>query len=628
MEYPEHDLVPFSPVDLRGERLLVVAPHPDDEAIGCGGLIAMHAREGRVVRVIVVSDGAEGSADAAARERETLAGLEVLGVSDVEFLQIADRAVESHGAALQNTFREAILSFRPDLIACPSPIEIHPDHLATARALVDAIQSDSSLVGDAAVCSVAFYEVSQPFRPNAIVDITPVADEKFRAIRAHASQLAIRDYDAFARGLNRYRAMTLPSGAMYGEAYFVMPLLSLHTTGWTRLREEMGPSSEVRVVSEPVPVTVIVRTKDRLPLLREALDSIAANDYPAEIVVVNDGGASVAEVVHPDSEVLLIEHAAPRGRSEAMNAGVRAAATPWLAFLDDDDLLYPDHLATLAAGVRASGSMACYTDALSVFMELSPSGEYEASKQLRIYSQPFDRELLLFDNYIPLPTLMLRRTDFLDLGGFDPTLDLFEDWDFLLRLSARGPFVRIPRLTCEIRHFPSAGSIIVDNPEGSSAFRNAKLEIWRRHSVSADPGVLANVFERQKRTLLEHYSRSVEDRGRARRVEQEIDRLSREKEQLINELQLEKNAATAAQSELAIQRSRTEGLERQLSAAHAELDRITADLDRVSAASEERDGTIGKLYAEIERLNGMLETIYSSRSWKLHRVVENLRGKR
>ena len=76
MEYQEQELVPFTPAALRGERLLVIAPHPDDEAIGCGGLIALHGSEGRSVRVLVVTDGAEGSADPATRENETIAGLQ------------------------------------------------------------------------------------------------------------------------------------------------------------------------------------------------------------------------------------------------------------------------------------------------------------------------------------------------------------------------------------------------------------------------------------------------------------------------------------------------------------------------------------------------------------------------
>ena len=86
-----------------------------------------------------------------------------------------------------------------------------------------------------AVARVAFYEVSAPIRPNTLVDITSVADLKDSAIAAHASQIAVRDYASYARGLNSYRAMTLPREVKRAEAYFVIPLPQLRTTPFSEL---------------------------------------------------------------------------------------------------------------------------------------------------------------------------------------------------------------------------------------------------------------------------------------------------------------------------------------------------------------------------------------------------------
>ena len=80
----------------------------------------------------------------------------------------------------------------PDLILAPSPIEIHPDHLALSVAFCELIQRDESLFADLAVARVAFYDVGQPLRPNAIVDITDVAELKYAAIAAHAAQRTAR----------------------------------------------------------------------------------------------------------------------------------------------------------------------------------------------------------------------------------------------------------------------------------------------------------------------------------------------------------------------------------------------------------------------------------------------------
>src|SRR5438093_6564185 len=132
---------------------------------------------------------------------------------------------------------------------------------------------------------------------------------------------------------------------------------------------------------------------------------------------------------------------------------------------------------------------------------------------MRIFGQDFDREHLLLDNYIPLPTVLVPRETYLEMGGFDPAFDLFEDWDFLIRLSQRGDFVHVPRITCEIRHVEGAGSITLESPEGSQRFRDAKLQIWRKHANLRTDEVIAGAVERLKRTLLTVQNELVEVSG-------------------------------------------------------------------------------------------------------------------
>ncbi|HSP34604.1 MAG TPA: PIG-L family deacetylase, partial [Thermoanaerobaculia bacterium] len=514
----EADTIPYDAARLLGERLLVLAPHPDDEVIGCGGLVAQHIAQRRAVRVVVTTDGAEAEPTAAdrdayraQRESESRKALAMLGDADIHFLRFADRALDD---AVSGPLREHLLAFKPDLICVPSPVEIHPDHLALSRAFCDLVQRDASLFADLAIARVAFYEVSQPLRPNTLVDITDVAERKYQAISAHSSQMAIRDYAAYARGLNAYRALTLPLQAKFAEAYWTTDMRTLRTTPFSALRAIIGAPSEIEVTRATLPVTVIIRTKDRPALLREAIDSVRANEHPADIVVVNDGG--VAPRV--EKGVKLVQHERPAGRSEAMNAGVKAATTKYIAFLDDDDLYYPEHLSTLAATAQsATASAAWYTDAVSAFLAIGGSGQYEKNASLRLFGGDFDRELLLVDNYIPLPTLLVERAAFMDAGGFDRQFDLFEDWDFLIRLSQRGDFTHVPRVTCEIRHFEGGGSIVLAAPEGSPRFREAKLQVWKKHASLIDNETFATVFERQKRKSIALESSLVEEKAVARR---------------------------------------------------------------------------------------------------------------
>jgi LmbE family N-acetylglucosaminyl deacetylase len=633
----EADAIPFEPVRLWGERLLVLAPHPDDEVIGCGGVVAHHLNGGSRVRVVVATDGGQAGAPAT-REKESRKALSLLcsagnPAGETTFLGYPDRELAAHRDELSQRLASILREYRPDLILVASPIEFHPDHLALATTFCELIQRDDTLFADLAIAKVAFYEVGQPLRPNAIVDITAVADQKYAAIAAHESQLAFRDYVSYARGLNAYRAMTMPAEVKFAEAYFVVNLPELRTVATTRLQSMIGDARGIGTeAGAPLPVSVIVRTKDRPALLREAIASIRATAYPCEIVVVNDGGA------RPDVDgVTLVNHEQPRGRSEAANAGVRAAANAYIGFLDDDDLYYPDHLATLANAARDSQHAAWYTDAVSAFVRTGENGTLETHQRLRIYGDDFDRDALLADNYIPLPTLLFRRVDFLDLGGFDPAFDLFEDWDFLIRLSQRGKFVHVPRVTCEIRHIETAGSITMASPEGSEAFRDAKLAVWRKHASLLTTDVFANALERQKRRLGKLQNDAVEARGLHHHLQIDISRLQRENGALQREgarLTAEIQRLNDTVTQDAIRISHLEGIDLALRRSEAENEHKAVQLSgleqenrELRGAFDETQTTVQSLYAEVRRLQSMLDMIYASKTWKLHTIVQKVKAR-
>jgi LmbE family N-acetylglucosaminyl deacetylase/glycosyltransferase involved in cell wall biosynthesis len=606
----EAEAIPYEPAQLRGERLLVFAPHPDDEVIGCGGLVAQHLRERRAVRIVIATNGAEAG-DVGVREEESRRGVARLGDADVQFLRFPDRALD---ASVEEHIREQLLDFRPDLILVPHAAEIHPDHAALARAFIAVVQRDQALFADLAVARVAFYEVSQPLRPNAIADITEVAELKYTAIAEHTSQLAVRDYVSYARGLNAYRAMTMPPDVKFAEAYFVVRLPELRTMPVSQLAQ----TRDVEVARETLPVSVVIRTKDRPELLREAIDSVRANDYPCEIVVVNDGGTALAL-----EGVTLVQHETSRGRSEAANAGVNAATNAYVVFLDDDDLFYPEHLETLAKAAQSSSHAGWYSDAVSAFLRPGESGAYETHARLRLFEQDYDRELLLIDNYIPLPALLVARETFLAAGGFDPAFDLFEDWDFMIRLSQRGRLLRVPRVTCEIRHFEGGSSIVLAAPEGSTKFRDAKLQVWRKHDALITRELFANVYETQKQKLQHVTSLLVEAKGAADDVAMNATRSLRESIELQNTI----NGYRLRVRELEGSVAALQMLVPELTRKSAEVERLTIELAQVRATNAQASAEIERLRVEIARLNGLLDLIYSSKTWKLHTMLEKARGR-
>lgn len=217
------------------QRVLVLAPHMDDETIGCGGSIALHARAGARVTVVFLTDGRNGGGglgalSGAAREKkqkelievrkqEAAAALEILGVKDMRCLGVCDgelaRSVESAAERLVSVLAEV----QPDLVYLPFFTDEHPDHRATSEVLLFAaagLQSRFTCVG---------YEVWTPLFPNCIVNIDATAGTKERALEKYASQLQDGDYLRAAMGLSAYRSIGLLGARdSYAEAFFMCPI--------------------------------------------------------------------------------------------------------------------------------------------------------------------------------------------------------------------------------------------------------------------------------------------------------------------------------------------------------------------------------------------------------------------
>ena len=215
----EHELTPYHPLTELGIRsLLVLAPHPDDEVLGCGGLMALAVAQGVRVYVVVLSDGAAGGG-AAQQEQECCTAAHAIGylqrTDALSFWRLPDRGVLPDAALIQR-IAQTIDTCLVEWVLAPSPFEIHPDHRAVCLAAMAACAMTNRRLG--------FYEVGQPLMPNCLVDISAVLDVKQQAMRCFESQMAVQDYGEHIAALNRYRSYTLGPRVTHAEAFhFVEP---------------------------------------------------------------------------------------------------------------------------------------------------------------------------------------------------------------------------------------------------------------------------------------------------------------------------------------------------------------------------------------------------------------------
>ena len=214
-----------------GRTLAVIAPHPDDESIGCGGLIALWTAAGRRVEVVFLTGGEMGSAQVRVpglsdadrqivvdalrlvRRKEAEVALGLLGATGIWF-DGTDGALHRDEDRLTARLCEVWSLGPPDLIAAPFPTDRHADHAVAARIVAHAAKR--VLTPDAPVLG---YEVWSPAAANAVLNITQVAKIKWQAIAAHQSQIATTDYVAAARALNCYRAISNGQPSGFAEAY-------------------------------------------------------------------------------------------------------------------------------------------------------------------------------------------------------------------------------------------------------------------------------------------------------------------------------------------------------------------------------------------------------------------------
>lgn len=183
-------------------------------------------------------------------------------------------------------------------------------------------------------------------------------------------------------------------------------------------------------------VSVIVTTYNRVGLLKEALTSVAAQDYPEfEVLVCDDGSDQDSAAVLPDGRFRLLRLQHQGLPAPGRNLGLEEARGELVAFLDDDDLWEPHKLSRQVALLETHRELAVVSSNARLFP--GPALPWNWCPWAR---RPSLAELMA-GNTVALSSVLARKQTFQVLGGFDedPELAGVEDLDLWLRLLVRCP---------------------------------------------------------------------------------------------------------------------------------------------------------------------------------------------
>lgn len=216
----------------KAERIITLAPHMDDEVIGCGGALAKHAQKGADITVVFLTDGNRTNKarekdefiekwnkqkGGNLRKQEAELALKKIGVRYSIFLDYRENQIDKD-EKIREEVKKYLRMIKPEIVYLPSFLEEHPDHLSATKILLDSTEKNN--INFLCCC----YEIWTPLYYNCLVDIEDVIVKKKEAIGCYKSQLKFKDYIHAISGINAYRSISILGKTKYVEAFLMLPL--------------------------------------------------------------------------------------------------------------------------------------------------------------------------------------------------------------------------------------------------------------------------------------------------------------------------------------------------------------------------------------------------------------------
>ncbi|CAD5942496.1 glycosyltransferase [Planktothrix agardhii] len=362
-----------------------------------------------------------------------------------------------------------------------------------------------------------------------------------------------------------------------------------------RYSSYINVSSVVQLIAKQPLVSVIVPTKDRPEMLAQAIQSVLNQTFTElEIIVVNDGGVDVQSVIsrlNTKGNIVYKKHDHTLERSVARNTGIRTARGKYIAYLDDDDNYYPNHIETLVKFLENSEYKIAYTDAVMAQQE-KQNGEYVTINRSVPHSLDFDKEKILVSNCTPNLCLMHEKSCLDEVGLFDETLSTHEDWDLIIRLSRKFDIAHIKETTCE---FTQRNDGTNTSSHNRADFTRTREIIFNKYRQYAEAN--SAILDAQKEAFI----------AEAKELAQQVQHLQSQVVQKESELQ--QNQAEKSQLSVQVEswQRTTQEVQAKLEATQSEKEWVKSQLNSWKQTAEEMQLELDRSRLKLKQAQSQLE---------------------
>ena len=180
------------------KNVLILAAHPDDEILGCGGVARLHSRAGDSVTSVIACEGESLRYEdrEVGMEEHTRKAAEVLGVEDVRFLRFPDQKLDQFTLTdIITKIEEVVREVRPSIVYCQYGGDVNRDHELLFKAILVATRPTEPFIEAVYAFDTASsteWAYPRSFVPDTWIDISSVLDEKIEAMSCYESEL--REY--------------------------------------------------------------------------------------------------------------------------------------------------------------------------------------------------------------------------------------------------------------------------------------------------------------------------------------------------------------------------------------------------------------------------------------------------